>query len=183
MWPSWGRRVKVKRQYWTTLGWTFAEERSVSYQILMPPLIASRFCLFKLLCVFVFVGTWYIYGLNVYIWMREKEKSTFVWVMAPCSCLPSTLSWPSFSAYLPFCHSQVDKYKICSAAPLGRILLVRLEKQRYWVEDNWFCLYVTVELPDGGTLTFPCYRWLVGNVEMELREGTGQPEISSQNKS
>ncbi|XP_048884839.1 arachidonate 12-lipoxygenase, 12S-type isoform X1 [Brienomyrus brachyistius] len=75
---------------------------------------------------------------------------------------------------LDLCRGAVDKYKIPSAAPLGHILLVRLEKRRYWVEDNWFCLYVAVELPDGGTLTFPCYRWMVGDVEMELREGTAK---------
>lgn len=70
---------------------------------------------------------------------------------------------------------QVDEYKVCSSAPLGPLLLVRLEKQRYWVEDNWFCRYVTVAPPGGGTaLTFPCYRWLIGNVKVELREGTGK---------
>ncbi|XP_055757106.1 polyunsaturated fatty acid 5-lipoxygenase-like isoform X2 [Salvelinus fontinalis] len=74
---------------------------------------------------------------------------------------------------LDFCRGAVDEYKVCSPAPLGRVLLVRLEKQRYWVEDNWFCLYVTVAPPGGGTaLTFPCYRWLIGNVKVELREGT-----------
>uniref|UniRef100_A0A8C7TWJ2 Arachidonate 12-lipoxygenase n=1 Tax=Oncorhynchus mykiss TaxID=8022 RepID=A0A8C7TWJ2_ONCMY len=74
---------------------------------------------------------------------------------------------------LDFCRGAVDEYKVCSPAPLGRVLLVRLEKQRYWVEDNWFCLYVTVAPPGGGTaLTFPCYRWLIGDVKVELREGT-----------
>uniref|UniRef100_A0A4W5MDM8 PLAT domain-containing protein n=1 Tax=Hucho hucho TaxID=62062 RepID=A0A4W5MDM8_9TELE len=76
---------------------------------------------------------------------------------------------------LDFCRGAVDEYKVCSPAPLGRVLLVRLEKQRYWVEDNWFCLYVTVTPSGGGTtLTFPCYRWLIGNVKVELREGTGK---------
>uniref|UniRef100_A0AAZ3QQV4 Arachidonate 12-lipoxygenase n=1 Tax=Oncorhynchus tshawytscha TaxID=74940 RepID=A0AAZ3QQV4_ONCTS len=74
---------------------------------------------------------------------------------------------------LDFCRGAVDEYKVCSPGPLGRVLLVRLEKQRYWVEDNWFCLYVTVAPPGGGTaLTFPCYRWLIGDVKVELREGT-----------
>ncbi|CAB1345548.1 unnamed protein product, partial [Coregonus sp. 'balchen'] len=74
---------------------------------------------------------------------------------------------------LDFCRGAVDEYKVCSPAPLGRVILVRLEKQRYWVEDNWFCLYVTVAPPGGGTaLTFPCNRWLIGNVKVELQEGT-----------
>ncbi|XP_041738607.1 arachidonate 12-lipoxygenase, 12S-type [Coregonus clupeaformis] len=76
---------------------------------------------------------------------------------------------------LDFCRGAVDEYKVCSPAPLGPLLLVRLEKQRYWVEDNWFCRYVTVEPPGGGTaLTFPCYRWLIGDIKVEIREGTAK---------
>uniref|UniRef100_A0A671XHK8 Arachidonate 12-lipoxygenase n=1 Tax=Sparus aurata TaxID=8175 RepID=A0A671XHK8_SPAAU len=75
---------------------------------------------------------------------------------------------------LDFCRGAVDQYKVTSPSPLGSLLLVRLEKQRYWVEDNWFCRYVTVELPGEDTvLTFPCYRWLIGDTKVEIREGTG----------
>lgn len=71
----------------------------------------------------------------------------------------------------------MDKYKVSSSSPLGSLLLVRLEKQKYWVEDNWFCRYVQVEPPGGtGLLTFPCYRWLVGDMKLELREGAGRKE-------
>lgn len=53
--------------------------------------------------------------------------------------------------------------------------MVRLEKQKYWVEDNWFCRYVKVEPPGGRSeLSFPCYRWLIGDVKVEIREGTGR---------
>uniref|UniRef100_A0AAY4BZZ1 Uncharacterized protein n=1 Tax=Denticeps clupeoides TaxID=299321 RepID=A0AAY4BZZ1_9TELE len=76
---------------------------------------------------------------------------------------------------LDFCRGAVDQYTVKSSAPLGRLLLVKLEKQRYWVEDNWFCRYVVVEPPGaGGVLTFPCYRWLVGNVKLEIREGAAK---------
>ncbi|KAM6949445.1 arachidonate 12-lipoxygenase, 12S-type [Aplochiton taeniatus] len=74
---------------------------------------------------------------------------------------------------LDFCRGAVDEYKVLSPLPHGPVLLVRLEKQRYWVEDNWFCRYVTVE-PTGGAeepITFPCYRWLIGDIKVELREG------------
>lgn len=83
----------------------------------------------------------------------------------------------SFS-YFPSLHfHQVDQYKVTSPSPLGSLLLVRLEKQRYWVEDNWFCRYVTVELPGEDTvLTFPCYRWLIGDTKVEIREGTGRKD-------
>lgn len=69
----------------------------------------------------------------------------------------------------------MDKYKVSSSSPLGSLLMVRLEKQKYWVEDNWFCRYVKVEPPgETNVLTFPCYRWLVGDMKMEIREGTGR---------
>uniref|UniRef100_A0AAR2L3G5 Arachidonate 12-lipoxygenase n=1 Tax=Pygocentrus nattereri TaxID=42514 RepID=A0AAR2L3G5_PYGNA len=74
---------------------------------------------------------------------------------------------------LDLCRGAVDDYTVRSSAPLGRVLLVRLEKQRYWVEDNWFCRYVLVTPTGGGdTQTFPCYCWLVGDVKVEVREGT-----------
>uniref|UniRef100_A0A8C4EL15 Arachidonate 12-lipoxygenase n=1 Tax=Dicentrarchus labrax TaxID=13489 RepID=A0A8C4EL15_DICLA len=76
---------------------------------------------------------------------------------------------------LDFCRGAVDQYKVTSPSPLGSLLLVRLEKQRYWVEDNWFCRYVTVEPPaEDKVLTFPCYRWLIGDIKVEIREGTGK---------
>ncbi|XP_065806307.1 arachidonate 12-lipoxygenase, 12S-type [Labrus bergylta] len=76
---------------------------------------------------------------------------------------------------LDFCKGAVDQYKVSSSAPLGALLLVRLEKQRYWVEDNWFCRYVTVEPPGGDKpMTFPCYRWLIGDIKLEIREGTAK---------
>ncbi|XP_026871364.2 arachidonate 12-lipoxygenase, 12S-type isoform X2 [Electrophorus electricus] len=78
---------------------------------------------------------------------------------------------------LDLCRGAVDEYTVRSSAPLGRILLVRLEKQRYWVEDNWFCRYVTVTSPGGhSTSTFPCYCWLVGDVQVEVREGTAKKQ-------
>uniref|UniRef100_A0A3P9L0L2 Arachidonate 12-lipoxygenase n=1 Tax=Oryzias latipes TaxID=8090 RepID=A0A3P9L0L2_ORYLA len=73
---------------------------------------------------------------------------------------------------LDFRRGAVDQYKVASPSALGSVLLVRLEKQRYWVEDNWFCRYVTVEPEDGGKMQiFPCYRWFVGDSKIEIREG------------
>uniref|UniRef100_A0A8D3DZ06 Arachidonate 12-lipoxygenase n=1 Tax=Scophthalmus maximus TaxID=52904 RepID=A0A8D3DZ06_SCOMX len=71
---------------------------------------------------------------------------------------------------------QVDEYKVTSPRPLGSLLLVRLEKQRYWVEDNWFCRYVTVEPPGGDKVVFPCYRWLTGDIKVDLRAGTAKTQ-------
>uniref|UniRef100_A0A673IZ02 Arachidonate 12-lipoxygenase, 12S-type-like n=1 Tax=Sinocyclocheilus rhinocerous TaxID=307959 RepID=A0A673IZ02_9TELE len=77
---------------------------------------------------------------------------------------------------LDFCRGAVDDYTVKSAADLGPLILVRLEKQKYWMEDNWFCRYVKVSVPgERCSYTFPCYRWLVGDkVVVELREGTAK---------
>ncbi|CAN9509766.1 unnamed protein product [Ophioblennius macclurei] len=76
---------------------------------------------------------------------------------------------------LDFCRGAVDQYQVSSPAPLGELLLVRLEKRRFWVEDNWFCRYVTVKrLGRDEELMFPCYRWLIGDVQVEIREGTAK---------
>ncbi|XP_013871000.1 arachidonate 5-lipoxygenase, partial [Austrofundulus limnaeus] len=83
---------------------------------------------------------------------------------------------------LDFCRGAVDQYKVTSHSPLGSVLLVRLEKEKYWVEDNWFCRYVLVEHSGGQKVqTFPCYRWLIGNMKVEIREGKAKtlPDDSS----
>ncbi|XP_052458211.1 polyunsaturated fatty acid lipoxygenase ALOX12 isoform X5 [Carassius gibelio] len=70
----------------------------------------------------------------------------------------------------------VDEYTVKSSADLGPLILVRLEKQKFYVEDNWFCRYVKVSIPgERRSYSFPCYRWLVGDkVIVELREGTAK---------
>ncbi|XP_017327611.1 polyunsaturated fatty acid 5-lipoxygenase isoform X2 [Ictalurus punctatus] len=73
------------------------------------------------------------------------------------------------------CRGAVDEYIVRSSAPLGRVLLVRLEKQKYFLEDNWFCNYVKVTAPgEENNQTFPCYCWLVGDIKVEVRDGTAK---------
>lgn len=92
-----------------------------------------------------------------------------------CPCLHVRLLLKLLHPHL----KQVDQYKVTSPSPLGSLLLVRLEKQRYWVEDNWFCRYITVEPPgEDKVMTFPCYRWLIGDIKVEIREGTGRKDSS-----
>lgn len=72
----------------------------------------------------------------------------------------------------------MDQYQVKSPTRLGTVLLVKLEKQKYWLEDNWYCRYVTVEPPGGDVvLTFPCYRWLIGDIKVEIREGPGRKSL------
>lgn len=80
---------------------------------------------------------------------------------------------------LDFCRGAVDDYIVKSDTDLGPLILVRLEKHKYFIEDNWFCRYVKVSVPgERCCYTFPCYRWLVGDgVFVELREGTAKKLI------
>uniref|UniRef100_A0A8C4S710 Arachidonate 12-lipoxygenase n=1 Tax=Erpetoichthys calabaricus TaxID=27687 RepID=A0A8C4S710_ERPCA len=65
------------------------------------------------------------------------------------------------------------KYDVNSKAPLGDIWFVELEKRNY-IGDDWFCRYLEVKCPDGSCKRFPCYRWIVGNATIRLREGSGK---------
>lgn len=56
---------------------------------------------------------------------------------------------------------------------LGEIVLVKIEKKKYWMQDDWYCRYITVKTPNGDYVEFPCFRWLVGDKEVVLRDGLG----------
>lgn len=69
---------------------------------------------------------------------------------------------------------------------LGEILLVKIEKKKYWMHDDWYCRYITVKTPSGDYVEFPCFRWLVDDREVVLRDGRGSRhfislEFASQN--
>lgn len=57
---------------------------------------------------------------------------------------------------------------------LGEIVLVKIEKKKYWVHDDWYCRYITVKTPSGDYVEFPCFRWLVDDKEVVLRDGRGR---------
>lgn len=68
---------------------------------------------------------------------------------------------------------QVDSYDVRVGEDLGDIVLVKIEKKKYWVHDDWYCRYITVKTPSGEYLEFPCFRWLVDEKEVVLRDGRG----------
>ncbi|XP_072447374.1 polyunsaturated fatty acid 5-lipoxygenase-like [Chiloscyllium punctatum] len=67
----------------------------------------------------------------------------------------------------------VDHYEIASDWNLGSINFVELEVTLFNFQDYWFCCCVTVEIPEGNTFHFPCYKWLA-NHTVRLREGTAK---------
>lgn len=60
---------------------------------------------------------------------------------------------------------------------LGDIVLVKIEKKKYWMQDDWYCKYITVKTPSGDYVEFPCFRWLVDDKEVVLRDGQGSHQF------
>lgn len=57
---------------------------------------------------------------------------------------------------------------------LGDIQLIKIEKRKYWIHDDWYLKYVTLKTPYGDYIEFPCYRWITGEGEIVLRDGRGE---------
>uniref|UniRef100_W5MSS6 Arachidonate 5-lipoxygenase a n=1 Tax=Lepisosteus oculatus TaxID=7918 RepID=W5MSS6_LEPOC len=75
------------------------------------------------------------------------------------------------SFYLDFLQGSVDSYDVNVTEDLGEIQLVKIEKRKYWVHDDWYCKYITVKTPGGEYVEFPCYRWVTDDKEIVLRDG------------
>lgn len=68
---------------------------------------------------------------------------------------------------------QVDLYVLDINGELGEIVMVKLQKEKFVVRDDWYCRYITVATSDGQCVEFPCFRWLEDDKEMVLRDGRG----------
>lgn len=75
---------------------------------------------------------------------------------------------------MAFSPSQVDSYDVTVDDELGDIQLVKIEKRKYWLHDDWYLKYVTLKTPCGDYIEFPCYRWIPGEGEVILRDGRGE---------
>ncbi|KAM8860360.1 polyunsaturated fatty acid 5-lipoxygenase [Spinachia spinachia] len=73
--------------------------------------------------------------------------------------------------YNDFERGAVDSYEVRVEENLGEILLVKIEKKKYWVHDDWYCKYITVKTPSGDYIEFPCFLWLTDDNEVVLRDG------------
>uniref|UniRef100_A0A3B4X0Z3 Uncharacterized protein n=1 Tax=Seriola lalandi dorsalis TaxID=1841481 RepID=A0A3B4X0Z3_SERLL len=68
---------------------------------------------------------------------------------------------------------QTGTYTIKTSSSLGKLLLVKVEKDPYLVlsEDEWYCSKIVVTTPEGDVILFPCYRWISRGELVELRGG------------
>ncbi|XP_073779358.1 arachidonate 5-lipoxygenase b, tandem duplicate 2 isoform X3 [Danio rerio] len=57
---------------------------------------------------------------------------------------------------------------------LGELLLVKLEKEKFLINDDWYCRSISVTAPAGDCFEFPCYRWIADQKELVLPEGRGR---------
>ncbi|KAF4105573.1 polyunsaturated fatty acid 5-lipoxygenase [Onychostoma macrolepis] len=73
--------------------------------------------------------------------------------------------------YNDFERGAVDSYDVSVGEDLGEIELVKIEKKKYWMHDDWYCKYITVKTPYGDYIEFPCFRWLYDDKEVILRDG------------
>lgn len=102
-------------------------------------------------------------------WFAGTDDYIYITLMGAEQCSERTLL--DKPLYNDFERGAVDSYDVIAGEDLGEILLVKIEKNKYWVQDDWFCKYITVKTHDGDYVEFPCFRWLVDDKEVVLRDG------------
>ncbi|XP_030261043.1 hydroperoxide isomerase ALOXE3-like [Sparus aurata] len=72
-----------------------------------------------------------------------------------------------------FNRGTTGTYTIKTSSTLGKLLLVKVEKDPFLVrkDDEWYCSKIVVTTPEGEVLLFPCYRWISREELVELRGG------------
>uniref|UniRef100_A0A673AWU2 Arachidonate 5-lipoxygenase a n=1 Tax=Sphaeramia orbicularis TaxID=375764 RepID=A0A673AWU2_9TELE len=104
-------------------------------------------------------------------WFAGTDDYIYITLVGTERCSERTLL--DKPLYNDFERGAVDSYDVRVGEILGDIVLVKIEKKKYWVQDDWYCRYVTVKTPAGDYVEFPCFRWLVDDKEVVLRDGQG----------
>nr|XP_040035094.1 polyunsaturated fatty acid 5-lipoxygenase isoform X1 [Gasterosteus aculeatus aculeatus] len=102
-------------------------------------------------------------------WFAGTDDYIYITLVGTEGCSEKTLL--DKALYNDFERGAVDSYAVRVEENLGDILLVKIEKKKYWVHDDWYCKYITVKTPSGDYIEFPCFLWLVGDNEVVLRDG------------
>uniref|UniRef100_A0A672KT59 Arachidonate 5-lipoxygenase n=1 Tax=Sinocyclocheilus grahami TaxID=75366 RepID=A0A672KT59_SINGR len=88
------------------------------------------------------------------------------------TCSDQTLLDKSF--FDRFARGSVVSVDIRTKEILGDIELVKLEKEEFLFNDQWYCRCINVTTPSGERVEFPCYRWIANEKEVVLRDGKGR---------
>ncbi|XP_037541657.1 polyunsaturated fatty acid 5-lipoxygenase isoform X3 [Nematolebias whitei] len=102
-------------------------------------------------------------------WFAGTDDYVYITLVGTEQCSERTLL--DKPLYNDFERGAVDSYDVRVGEDLGDIMLVKIEKKKYWMQDDWYCKYITVKTPTGEYVEFPCFRWLVGDKEVVLRDG------------
>ncbi|XP_060947566.1 hydroperoxide isomerase ALOXE3-like isoform X2 [Limanda limanda] len=71
------------------------------------------------------------------------------------------------------CTGKIGTYTVKTSSSLGKVLLVKVEKdpRLLTLEDEWYCSTIEVTTPEGDAILFPCHRWISRGEYVELRGG------------
>uniref|UniRef100_A0AAY4EU47 Arachidonate 5-lipoxygenase n=1 Tax=Denticeps clupeoides TaxID=299321 RepID=A0AAY4EU47_9TELE len=97
-------------------------------------------------------------------WFAGTDDYIYITLVGTEGCSDKTLL--DKPLYNDFERGAVDSYDVNVGESLGEIELVKIEKKKYWVQDDWYCRYITVKTPAGDYVEFPCFRWLVDDKEL-----------------
>ncbi|XP_069914224.1 polyunsaturated fatty acid 5-lipoxygenase isoform X2 [Oryctolagus cuniculus] len=102
-------------------------------------------------------------------WFAGTDDYIYLSLVGSAGCSEKHLLDKAF--YNDFERGAVDSYDVTVDEELGEIHLVRIEKRKYWLHDDWYLKYITLKTPHGDYIEFPCYRWITGEGEIVLRDG------------
>uniref|UniRef100_A0A8C7UMW7 Arachidonate 5-lipoxygenase a n=1 Tax=Oncorhynchus mykiss TaxID=8022 RepID=A0A8C7UMW7_ONCMY len=102
-------------------------------------------------------------------WFAGTDDYIYITLVGTEGCSERTLL--DKPLYNDFERGAVDSYDVTVGENLGEMELVKVEKNKYWVHDDWYCKYITVKTPSGDYVEYPCFRWLVDDKEVVLRDG------------
>lgn len=102
-------------------------------------------------------------------WFAGTDDYIYLSLIGSAGCSEKHLLDKAF--YNDFERGAVDSYDVTVDEELGEIQLVKIEKRKYWLHDDWYLKYITLKTPHGDYIEFPCYRWITGEGEIVLRDG------------
>uniref|UniRef100_A0A671G5P3 Arachidonate 5-lipoxygenase n=1 Tax=Rhinolophus ferrumequinum TaxID=59479 RepID=A0A671G5P3_RHIFE len=105
-------------------------------------------------------------------WFAGTDDYIYLSLVGSAGCSEKHLLDKPF--YNDFERGAVDSYDVTVDDELGDIQLVKIEKRKYWLHDDWYLKYITLKTPYGDYVEFPCYRWITGEGEIILRDGRGE---------
>uniref|UniRef100_A0A3P9D9W1 Hydroperoxide isomerase ALOXE3-like n=1 Tax=Maylandia zebra TaxID=106582 RepID=A0A3P9D9W1_9CICH len=71
-----------------------------------------------------------------------------------------------------FFRGQVSHFIVSCPKSLGKLVMIKLDKQKRFLQDSWYPAKVEVKSPTNKTYHFPIYHWITDSEVYCFREGT-----------